>query len=81
MAGLNPIFLIGAIGLGVVAFQAFGGKGGAGGALTQAHYDLVLTSGDLSPNIRSYEQFLDAYNNSLALFNQEHPHLVGLAGT
>jgi len=50
--------------------------GGANGPLTRAHYEAVLASGDLSPNIRSYEQFLDSYFNSTALFFQEHPNIT-----
>jgi len=50
--------------------------GGANGPLTRAHYEAVLASGDLSPNIRSYEQFLDSYFNSAALFFQEHPGIA-----
>jgi len=50
--------------------------GGANGSLTRAHYEAVLASGDLSPNIRSYEQFLDSYSNSAALFFQEHPNIT-----
>lgn len=49
--------------------------GDVSGDLTRAHYEAVLASGDLSPNIRSYEQFLLAYANSVALFFQEHPRI------
>jgi len=51
-------------------------QGGATGSLTRAHYEAVLASGDLSPNIRSYEQFLSAYSNSVGLFFQEHPNIT-----
>jgi len=48
------------------------------GTLTRAHYDLAVGSGDLSPNIRSYEQFIDSYYNSVFIFNAEFPDLAGL---
>lgn len=46
-----------------------------GGKLEREHYDLAVESGDMSPNIRSYEQFLDAFG-STEVYYKEFPELV-----
>ncbi|PKB82766.1 MAG: hypothetical protein BZY88_03735 [SAR202 cluster bacterium Io17-Chloro-G9] len=46
-----------------------------GGKLGREHYDVAKNSGDLSPNIRSYEQFLEAFGNTEVYYN-EYPDLV-----
>jgi len=46
-----------------------------GGKLEREHYDLAVESGDMSPNIRSYEQFLDAFGTT-EVYYKEFPKLV-----
>lgn len=46
-----------------------------GGKLEREHYDLAEESGDMSPNIRSYEQFLDAFGTT-EVYYKEFPNLV-----
>ena len=45
------------------------------GKLEREHYDLAVESGDMSPNIRSYKQFLDAFGTT-EVYYQEFPKLV-----
>lgn len=47
---------------------------GQSSSLGQDHYDLALSGGNLSPNIRSYEQFLTAFKTTEVYFG-EYPHL------
>ena len=46
-----------------------------GGKLEREHYDLAVKSGDMSPNIRSYEQFLDAFKTTNVYYH-EFPKLA-----
>jgi hypothetical protein len=46
-----------------------------GGKLTREHYDLAVESGDISPNIRSYDQFKDAFKTT-DIYYKEFPKLV-----
>ena len=46
-----------------------------GGKLEREHYDLAVESGDMSPNIRSYEQFLDSFGTT-EVYYKEFPKLV-----
>ena len=46
-----------------------------GTKLVREHYDVAVASGDLSPNIRSYDQFLDAFGTTEVYYN-EFPHLI-----
>ena len=46
-----------------------------GRKLEREHYDLAVESGDMSPNIRSYEQFLDSFGTT-AVYYKEFPKLV-----
>ena len=46
-----------------------------GGKLEREHYEVALETGELSPNIRSYEQFLDSFQTT-AIYYKEYPMLV-----
>ena len=46
-----------------------------GGKLTREHYDLAVESGDISPNIRSYDQFKDSFKTA-DIYYKEFPKLV-----
>ena len=48
---------------------------GQSSSLGRDHYDLALSEGLLSPNIRSYEQFLDAFKTTEVYFG-EFPELA-----
>ena len=39
-------------------------------SLGREHYDLALAEGELSPNIRSYEQFLDAFQTQKVYYRE-----------
>ena len=45
-----------------------------GDKLTQAHYDTAVASGDMSPNIRTFEQFKISFINT-KVYYEEFPHL------
>ena len=47
---------------------------GKSSGLGREHYDLALSGGHLSPNIRSYEQFLTAFKSTAVYFG-EYPEL------
>ena len=52
-----------------------------GGKLEREHYDVAVETGELSPNIRSYEQFLDSFQTT-TIYYKEYPMLVDrLRGT
>jgi len=46
-----------------------------GDKLTQTHYDTAVASGDMSPNIRTFEQFKISFINT-KVYYEEFPHLV-----
>ena len=46
-----------------------------GDKLTRAHYDIAVASGDMSPNIRTFEQFRISFINT-KVYDEEFPHLV-----
>ena len=46
-----------------------------GTTLEREHYNLAVESGDMSPNIRSYKQFVDAFGTT-AVYYKEFPDLV-----
>ena len=46
------------------------------GKLGRDHYELAVESGDMSPNIRSYETFLSSFGVTEVYYN-EFPKLVG----
>ncbi|PKB79040.1 MAG: hypothetical protein BZY88_15340 [SAR202 cluster bacterium Io17-Chloro-G9] len=46
-----------------------------GGELEPAHYQLAVDSGSMSPNIRSYEIFLDSFGTT-EVYYKEFPELV-----
>ena len=45
-----------------------------GDKLTQTHYDTAVASGDMSPNIRTFEQFKISFKNTKVYYD-EFPHL------
>ena len=50
-----------------------------GSKLEREHYDLAVESGDMSPNITSYEIFLDSFRTT-AIYYKEFPHFVDKLG-